>query len=211
MIYILVGTDYKKRSTYLNDLAKDIDVIRLPESEISKEIIMNYAGGVSLFGGASQVVIEGLIRSGEINFTDDEFKRLKDSINTFVLLEDKLLVTTEKKYKKFAEIIRFEEKKIVQTPKINTFAIADAYGAHDKIKAWILYREAIESGVEPEPISGILFWKIKTMILNGTKTFSMDALKKQSSELTSLYHKSHRGESDFVVGLEQFILSSLSK
>ena len=49
------------------------------------------------------------------------------------------------------------------------------------------------------------------MILNGTKFFSKEELKKASSELVSIYHKAHRGEYDFTISLEQFILSSLSK
>ena len=73
-----------------------------------------------------------------------------------------------------------------------------------------MYREGVESGIEPEAIAGILFWKIKTMILNGSRMFSIDELKNQSSKIVSIYHLAHRGEVDFIVSLEQFILTSLS-
>jgi hypothetical protein len=49
------------------------------------------------------------------------------------------------------------------------------------------------------------------MILNCNNIFSIDNLQKQSKDIVSLYHNSHKGNSDFVIGLEQFILSSLSK
>jgi len=203
--------DNKKKSVYLKTLTKNSDPIVLRDSDVSKEAINNYAGAASLFGDKLVVVVENIISEGKVFLNDEELKQLKDSQNTFIFIEDKLLASNEKKYKKFAEIVSFEEKKTVQAPKINTFAIADAFGQQDKIKAWILYREAVDAGVEPEPISGILFWKIKTMLLNGTRVFTPEALKKQSSELVSLYHRAHRGETDFVIGLEQFILSFLSK
>ena len=117
----------------------------------------------------------------------------------------------EKKYKKYATVEKFENKELKKIPPINTFSIADAFAKGNKIEAWTLYRRAIELGVEPEAISGMLFWKIKTMILNGNKVFSIKELQNQSKNIVSLYHNSHKGNCDFVVGLEQFILSSLSK
>ncbi len=195
----------------MNTIMKNRDVIRMSGSEVNKEALMNYALGSNLFGDLLTIVTDDLITSGDIDFSSEELLALKESENMFIFLEDKLLVAGEKKYKKYAEVVRFEEKKAPPVAKFNTFAIADAYGVGDKMKAWIMYREAIEKGIEPEAISGVLFWKIKNMLLTETKTFREDALKRQSSELVTLYHKAHRGERDFIIGLEQFILSSLSK
>lgn len=211
MIQILFGNDTKKINLYLKKLTENKEVIYLSQSIVSKEIINEYAGNISLFGESPIVVVENLLNKSEFSFSLKELALLKDSPNTFILLEDKLLSSDEKKYSKYATIEKFETKEIKKIPKINTFAIADAYAKGDKIEAWFLYRQAIESGVEPEAISGILFWKIKTMILNGTNVFSLDSLQMQSKNIVSLYHNSHKGDSDFVIGLEQFILSSLRK
>lgn len=211
MISILAGQDTKKKNSTIKTLAKGRDVIRVPEGDITKDLIDGYALGVSMFGDPAAVVLESVIAKGDFLFKDEDLKNLADSKTLFIFLEDKLLAANEKKFKKYASVERFEEKKLKEAPKINLFAIADAFGSHDKVKAWSLYRDAIEGGVDPEPISGILFWKIKTMLLTGNRLFSPKALKNQSSELVSLYHRSHRGEIDFVIGLEQFILSSLSK
>jgi len=211
MIHIASGKDYKKKKAYINTLTKNRDVVSLSRNETSKEVLMNYALGNSLFGDLLAVIAEDVISGGEIEFSNEELLKLKESENMFIFSEDKLLAVAEKKYKKYGETVFFEEKKVAQVAKFNSFAIADAYGAHDKIKAWTLYREAIEKGIEPEAISGILFWKIKSMLLSPSKAFKEDELKMHSSSLVSLYHKSHRGEMDFVIGLEQFILASLSK
>jgi hypothetical protein len=211
MIYILFGNDTKKINSSLKKLTENKEVIYLSQSIVSKEIINEYALNISLFGESPVVVIENLLSKNEFSFSPKELSSLKDSPTIFILLEDKLLSADEKKYNKYGKIEKFEIKEIKKIPKINTFAIADAYGRGDKIESWFLYRQAIEAGIEPEAISGIIFWKIKTMILNGNKIFSLDNLQKQSKDIVSLYHNSHKGNSDFVIGLEQFILSSLSK
>jgi len=211
MIYILFGNDTKKINSSLKKLTENKEVIYLSQSVISKELINEYALNISLFGESPVVVVENLLSKNEFSFSTKELSSLKDSPTIFILLEDKLLSADEKKYSKYAKTEKFEIKEIKKIPKINTFAIADAYGRGDKIEAWFLYRQAIEAGIEPEAISGILFWKIKTMILNGNRIFSLDNLQKQSKDIVSLYHNSHKGNSDFVIGLEQFILSSLTK
>lgn len=211
MIYILTGNDTKKKSSYLKKLCKDDTAIVLSQPEIYKEKFFEYAGSISLFGKSPIIVAENLIKGEIINFSEDDLSVLKNSDTIFVFLEEKLLTACLKKYKKYALIENFSTSVIKSTPKINVFNIADSFSRKDKIGTWILYREAISAGSIPEEISGIIFWKIKTMLLNGNKLFSPNELKKRSSELVSLYHEAHMGESDFTIGLEQFILSSLSK
>jgi len=211
MIYILLGNDTKKKSDYLKKLYKNDLPIFVSSSSITKEELFDQAGSVSLFGGSPIVVLDGVIKEGKVDLSKEDILVLKDSETTFVFLEDKLLASDLKKYKTGAVIEDFNIDIKKSVPKINVFGIADAFSDRNKIGAWILYREAILQGASPEEISGILFWKIKTMILSGSKFFSIDELKNNSSELVSLYHNAHRGESDFVIGLEQFILNSLGK
>jgi len=210
MIYILVGNDTKSKSNYIKTLAEGRGRVFLNSSTVSKELLNNHAVSNSLFGEVPLVIVENLIEENEIILSLDDLKSLNDSPTIFILLEDKLLVSNQKKYEKYATIERFEQKEIKATPKTDVFAIADAFARKDKVKAWTLYREAIEAGGSPEAISGMLFWKIKTMILNYSKVFPLDTLKKLSSEIVSLHHQAHKGERDFIVGLEQFILKSLS-
>ncbi|MCX6754545.1 MAG: hypothetical protein NTU81_01820 [Candidatus Nomurabacteria bacterium] len=211
MIYILTGNDYKNKNIYLKKLYKNDQPFFISDANTTKEELFDYAHSVSLFGGSPIVVIENIIRDEEIKLNTKDISILCESSTTFVFLEEKLLAADSKKYNKTATIEDFSKKEIKQIPKINIFGIADAYARRDKIGAWVLYRDAVLLGVSSEEISGIIFWKIKTMLLNGTKFFSSNELKRQSSELLSIYHKAHRGECDFVVGIEQFILSSLSK
>jgi hypothetical protein len=211
MIYILTGNDTKKKNIYIKKLCKDKQPSFLSALNINKEIINDYALSVSLFGESPIIVAENIFdKEDGFTFNAEELLALKDSETTFIFKEDKLLATDIKKYSKYAEIEDFNNLTYKKAEKINIFNIAEAFSKKDKINTWILYREAISTGSVPEEISGIIFWKIKTMLLSGTKVFSKDELKIKSSELVSLYHKAHMGECDFTIGLEQFILSSLN-
>ncbi len=209
MIYILVGEELKSKGLYIKEVTKNREIIFLGSSILTRDLILNYSSNISLFNEFPVIVVENILKEENIIFSATEFDYLKDSKTIFIFKEDKLTALEQKKYKKHATIENFDVKKII-IEKFNAFSITDAYANRDKIGAWVLYRKGIESGVEPEAIAGILFWKIKTMLLNSTKIFSKEELKKQSSQIVSLYHNAHRGEVDFIIGLEQFILTSLS-
>lgn len=211
MIYILVGNDLKKRNIYKKTLLDNREVILPTQSQISTDLLLGYAGGSTLFGNSLSFVIENILHEDSFILSAKDLIILQESNSFFIFLEDTLKAVDEKKYKKYATIEHFNDRKLNPVLKINTFSIADAFARRDKIDTWILYNNAIIKGVEPELISGMLFWKIKMMILNGNKLFHINELKNQSSNIVSLYHRAHRGECDFSIGLEQFILTSLTK
>jgi hypothetical protein len=210
MIHILVGGDTKNKGNYIKDLTSNRENVFIGDTLASKDSVMSYCYGIDLFDKSSFVVLENVLNGGDINFSTEELVRIKESNTLFIFKEDKLSVALQNKYKKYGEIKIFEEKKVTQVPKFNVFNITDAFANKDKILAWTLYNKGIKEGIEGEAIAGILFWKIKTMLLNGSNVFSRDDLKQQSSKIISLYHKAHRGEIDLSLGLEQFILTSLT-
>jgi len=210
MIYILSGNDTKKKNIYLKKLHNGDFLYFSTEIDITKEDLFDRARSVSLFGNYPIIIFDNFIKKGDIVLSSDDLSILSESPSVFIFIEEKLLALDSKKYKKYATIEYFNTEPIKATPKMNVFSIADAFSKRDKIGTWVLYRDAVLAGTSSEEISGIIFWKIKTMLLSGTKFFSSDELKNQSSELVSIYHKSHRGECDFTIALEQFILSSLS-
>lgn len=210
MIYFLVGDDTKSKSDYIKEITRGRESSFLSGADLDKGLILSYGTNISLFGGLKALVMENVLREDVIVFDTTEWELLKESETVFIFKEDKLLATDQKKYKKYGDIKIFESKKKVEKEKFNVFQITDAYASRDKINAWTLYRKGIEAGVEPEAIAGILFWKIKNMMLSSAKIFNKDELKYNSSSIISIYHKAHRGEVDLSIGLEQFILNSLS-
>lgn len=210
MIYIFVGNDIKKKNERTRKIVGEQEFIKVPSKEISEDLILNQAESTSLFGEFPVFIFDNILYEQKISLSKENLQIIKNSRNIFIFLEDKLTLLEQKKYAKYADIEIFEEKIKKLLPKVNTFSIADSFSRRDKISTWTLYIEALEN-TDPEAIAGILFWKIKSMILTGNKNFSINELKNQSSEIVSIYHLAHRGELDMRIGLEHFILSSLSK
>ena len=210
MIYILFGDDTKSSNVYIKEFTKDGDTFLFSNNNVDKDLIMSYSNNINLFNNSPSIIIENILNEEVVDFSPQELADLSASSTIFIFKEDKLSAVLQKKYKKYGEVKNFEGKKVISTPKFNIFSLTDSFANRDKMNTWILYNTAISSSIEPEAISGVLFWKIKMMILNGSKVFSLKELKIQSSSIVTLYHKAHRGEVDFTVSLEQFILSSLS-
>ncbi|MFA6392746.1 MAG: hypothetical protein WCW54_01525 [Candidatus Paceibacterota bacterium] len=210
MIYVLVGNDIKARSLHIKELTINRESFLINNTDLDKDLIMNYANNISLFNESPAVIIEDVLNEECITFSKEELNFLKESKTLFIFKEDKMSAINQKKYKKYGEIKVFEEKKVVLKENFNIFNIADAFASRDKVLTWTLFHQCINQGIEGEAIAGILFWKIKMMILSSSRIFNKDELKRQSSSIVSLYHKAHRGECDLYISLEQFILSSLS-
>ena len=117
MIYILAGNDTKKKSGYIQTITKDRELISVPAHEATKELLDTYALGMSMFGESRAIVFENSISSNTIILSDQDLKKLQGSQTTFIFNEDKLLVASEKKYKKYAEILRFDEKAHLRSDK----------------------------------------------------------------------------------------------
>lgn len=210
MIHILIGGDAKNKSIYIKELTKNYESFFIGENILDKEVIMSYCYNVDLFNKTKSIILENVLSDEEIVFKTGDIVSLKEAKTMFIFKEDKLLKTLQDKYKKYALIKVFEEKKIINKEKFKVFDMTDAFARKDKINTWTLYNKSIREGIEPEALAGVLFWKIKTMILSGSNIFNIKELRHLSSKIISLYHKAHRGESDLSIGLEQFILTSLS-
>ena len=89
----------------------------------------------------------------------------------------------------------------------SAFALADAFGKRNKKDAWILYRKAIDRGEAAEALHGMLFWKVKTMILSGgSVSWKKEELYQVLDELVTLYHESRRGNGELETRLEAFLV-----
>jgi hypothetical protein len=211
MIYILTGNDTKKKKIFFDKILKGTESFFVEENNIEKEKFFDYANRASLFGDLIFVVFDNFIKEEFIILLNDDLEILDKSKTVFIFREDKLPSLQLKKFKKYSQIENFDALIKKESPYNNVFNIADSFARRDKIGTWINFDQMVKDGVSPEEISGIIFWKIKMMLINGNKFFSVPELKDKSSRLISLYHQAHRGECNFTIGLEQFILNSLNK
>ena len=87
--------------------------------------------------------------------------------------------------------------------------MANAFVSKDKLHTWIYFRQAMDRGVAMEEIIGVLFWKIKDMILkkNFTK-FKEEQLKDFVSRLSYLLPEARKEGRDAEAAFEQFLLEA---
>lgn len=160
------------------------------------------------------VFLEGKLNKKEL----ERFEKYAQKIEVFDLPEKKLS-------KKEALEARGE--------KIDFFEFTDAFGAKDKKNLWGMYQYAISEGVPAEEVHGILWWQVKAMlsavkaqdsteaglnpfVYNKAKAYAKNfgaslplceaKLKEISTQFFNMYHQAHRGEADFAVAMERFIL-----
>src|SRR3989304_4848580 len=219
MIYFFYGDDIEKR-----DEARDL-IARLPAGEEGpfdsqlemndvswdKEKFENLAKSNSLFESKQFLILENILENIEIKeFIMEHLGALKNSENIFVFIEKKAPKDTVNKFSKLAEEVKEFAFPKGKDNKADVFAITYPLERRDKKNMWLEFQKLQNTDSSPEAISGILFWKIKDMMLkNNYKNWTEIELKNLSSKLVSLHHDAHRGLIDFRIGIEKFILESL--
>lgn len=212
MIYFYYGNDIEKRGKARDIIARSFDS-SLEMSDVSwdAEKFENMAKSNSLFEAKQLIILENILENEEAKeFVFKKLGDLKESSNIFLFLEKKALKDIVTKFtKQSTEVKEFAIPKGKEN-KADVFAITHPLERRDKKNMWLEYQKLINTDTTPEAISGILFWKIKSMLLAGrsAKWTEME-LKRLSSKLVSLHHDAHRGLIDFRIGLEKFIIDSL--
>lgn len=227
MIYLLYGTDTIKSRTKLHTLldsmfAKkpDASYVRVDLENFNESRIEEFVGSQGLFESKYIIVFDNLFRDnpqsshsgggGAKEILLKNLKEISQSQNIFIFLEEKLNKIELKKFEKYAEKIQsFEAVGATsnQEKKFDIFSLTYAFGRRDKKALWVLYQKAKLNNIADEQIHGVLFWKIKSMLLSfNTPHYSEDELKKLSSSLVSLYHDTRRGIREIDIALERFIL-----
>lgn len=223
MLYVYHGTDIAKsiqkaRSLIDSLRAKrpDATYIEVVADSWSPTVVEENIGGQGLF---SSKYIVFLNRVSEKADAKDELPDLAsmmhESTNIFVVLEGKLNAELKKAVEKHADKAVESDEASVKSGfgakggkgEFNIFALADAVGSRNALKSWTLYRQAIDSGLEPENIIGVLFWKMKSLIsAKNAGVYSEKESKDLLMDLVTIYHDGHRGLTDTESALEKRML-----
>ncbi len=233
MLYVTYGTDREKTGAYVAKIIGALlkkrphaDVFTVSPDSFSVSDIPRFVGGSGLFEDKHIVRLEGLLQDEAAHdHVLDRVPQMAESSHIFILREESLTAPVKKILEKHAKEVRLFDVKAGKEKKLNVFAMTDALAARDKKKLWMLYREAIQEGLPPEELHGILWWQIKTMLqvtegdTVGMKPFTLmkakGALRHYTKEdvqhlartFVRMYHESRRGHVDFEIGLEQVLLS----
>lgn len=220
----------------------DAAFVRITSDDWNASIIEEHLGGQGLFTNKYIIYLDRVIENIEAKESFVDFiPAMQESPNIFIVCEGKLNIEFKKAFEKNAEKVVVSDETVKNSTygkssqfgtsvqnsvagkkDFNIFALADAFGARDRQKSWIIYREAVKNGLESESILGTLFWQAKSIALAakcktageaGLKPFVFDkskrfSMKYSNSELEKLlkdlivvYHDGHRG----LIGLESAI------
>ncbi|MEK7609888.1 MAG: hypothetical protein AAB470_02090 [Patescibacteria group bacterium] len=246
MLYVFHGSDIKrgveKAHSLINSLrAKKPDAAleSISADNWNFSVLEGHFGGQGLFSNRYIVFLDRITENSEAKEKIIDFiPTMAESANIFIVLEGRLNTELKKAFGKSSEKMVECNLPVASIKQLfgstsskedfNIFALADALGMRDSFKAWSIYRQAIDFGLEVESIVGTIFWQIKSMIVAHTvksvaesglnpfvfmkakkasENYLVDELESNASQIISLYHDGHRGRVDLELGIERFILA----
>lgn len=235
MLHIIYGKDREKGRAQFRALRESLikkcgEEHIVLEGEISKEVLHSFAATQGLFGGTTLHTFDCVFdKKDEQEVLLAHSNELNLSPNIFLVFEpelDKKIADGIAETK--ANIEEYPLKKIDTRPEFNIFSLGDALGKRNKKELWVLYQEAVGTGLTPEEISGTLFWAVKNLALmksakagddaglnpfvakktrGFSENYTHEEIKNLSRSLVTIYHEAHRGGEPMDVALERFILS----
>lgn len=115
-----------------------------------------------------------------------------------------------------------------QSGGFNIFPLTDAIGERDKRKAWVVYEQALNSGMVADEIFWRVMWGVKALLLtyktssaeesglnpfvykkskSFLKNWKLEELENLSESLVVGYHNARRGVGEMETMIEKIILS----
>ena len=236
MYYFLHGKNNSEARKKLKSLTEILHSKR-PDSEIFRIHDENWSD--SQFD--ELLVAQGLFDQKYIIILDSLFdlkdakeriveraKYMKESENVFLIIEGDTDKKTLTAISKHADKVQEFNDGVVKEERFNTFALADAFARRDKKNLWIGYLQAIDLGISPEEISGVLFWQIKSILLamktkdakesklspfvdgkarGFAKNFTLAEISAHARNIVKATQAVRQGEGEMEVLLERIILS----
>ena len=206
-----VGAKHKASDKFLKALPRGTEVLEIEKSTWNAAQTQRLYSGAGSFSPKSAVIFSNILESAEMrDFLLPRLEKLQDSENYFIFLEGKLPKTTLDAFKKArAEINLYNQEEKKET-RFNSFLLANALGAKNKLNLWIYFRQALARGVALEELAGVLFWKAKDMILK--KNFGKwneKELQNLASKFSYLLPEARRDGRDAEAAMEQYLLEGI--
>lgn len=214
MIYLFSGDDsknkYKAYEKFSESLPKNTETFFISKNDFDKVQIESFYSGAGLFFNKCAVIFSNIFEREEIrDFVLEKLELMSKSQNDFIFLEGKLNKPILDAFRKArAELNIFELPK-EKKEKYDNFQLAWAFADRDRLGLWIHFRRAMDLGVTPDELIGVLFWKAKDMLLKRNfSKFSETELKNFSGKLSYLLPEARKEGRDDELAFEQFLLEA---
>jgi len=214
MLYLFSGDNTENKilsyEKFIKSIPAGTETFFMNRNDFDQTQIESLYSGAGLFFSKCAVIFQNIFEREETqDFILKKLEFMGQSDSSFIFLEGKLNKPILDAFKKArAELNIFELPK-EKTEKFNNFLIANAFEKKDKLNMWIYFRQAIDRGVEMEELIGVLFWKIKDMLLRKSfNKFSEQQLKTFISKISYLLPEARKKGLDAESAFEQFLLEA---
>jgi len=221
MIFLFTGDDTKNKlisyEKFIKSMPKNQECFFVNRNDFNPVQIESFYSGASLFSALSWVIFQNILEHEETrNFILDKLKLMGESTNSFIFLEGKLNKSILDVFRKSLPVggqatstINVFELPKEKKEKFNNFLVANAFGERDKLNLWIYFRQAMDKGVGMEELIGVLFWKIKDILIKKDfRKFSEPELKDYASRLSYLLPQVRKNGGDVESAFERFLLEA---
>lgn len=236
MIYLVGGSDFKKAQAKFGQYlaifkAKQptAEVFNFRSEDFNPAAWEEVIASQTLFAAKHIVLARRLSESEPAKQAVERFlAEAAASPHAFLFYETgedekffKLLAGAARETKLFNQTLKPNES-------FNLFSLCDALSARDRRRLWLLYQEALRSGVSASDVFWKLAWQLKNMIivaaaknlketnlkpfvasraLAASRHYSPAETKELLNNLTELLAKTFPESEEFSLGLEKFILN----
>ena len=210
MLYFFTGTDRKKAYAAMEAALKKtakrgFRVVRITDANTPADLAA-VLGGRGMFDESRVVVLNGVLANEEMRTVLlASLARMRDSEETFFILEEKPDAATRKQIEKYAEHSERYDKP-AEKKGGDIFAIAGALRRADKKALWVNYQRQLAQNAAPEAIHGVLFWAAKDMFQKARTDAEKSRATVLLEELAELPHESRRRGVELEYALEMFVL-----
>jgi hypothetical protein len=212
MLYLFSGDDAKSKLRAYEKLIQSVpgstEKFLINRNNFDVNELERFYSGAGLFFTACMVVFSDILETETSrNLVIKKLGPMAKSESLFIFLEGKLNKPVLDAFKKAGAESKVFELAKAKKERFNSFLLANAFEQKDKLNLWICYRQAVTAGVGMEELAGVLFWKIKDMILkNNIRAFSLEQLKKFASRLSYVLPEARKTGKDPEVAFERFLL-----
>ena len=233
MLYFIYGTDRAKGLKYFQALREKLalgaNVETVHEGSVSGEVLDEAVSTRGLFGEKTLYVLDGILeKKGDQEILASRAEALALSPNYFLIFEPTFTKDLAGEISAHAtESLEYVAPKADTRPAFNIFSLGDALGNRNKKDLWVLYQQAVATGLGDEEVCGTLLWSVKNMALmknegagdaglnpfvakksrSFARNYTSDEIVGLSRKLVILYHEAHRGGEPMNIALERFILA----
>src|SRR3990167_2467139 len=210
MLFLYTGTDRKKayaamEAALKKTAKKDSRTVRITDANTPADLTAVF-GGRGMFDESRILVLNGVLGNEEMRaMLLDSLAHMRDSEETFFILEEKPDAATRKQIEKYAQRSeRYDKPGGKKSGDI--FAIAGALRRADKKALWVNYQRQLAGDAAPEAIHGVLFWAAKDMFQKARTEAEKSRATALLEDLAELPHESRRRGVELEYTLELFVL-----